>query len=135
MDFWYCKKIRILIKECCLFDGESIYETIVKGKIHEGVRLLSATKNSYDAKDLKWMKTILECLNSLPDTGKIEVVKGGVFTRDNGEKYICENGHKNPVDSSFCEKCGVNMKGMTEGEVKHIDSFKERYSIIEQYIQ
>lgn len=46
--------------------------------------------------------------------GKIEVVKGGVFTRDNGEKYICENGHKNPVDSSFCEKCGVNMKGMTE---------------------
>ena len=50
-------------------------------------------------------------------------------------KYICENGHKNPVDSSFCEKCGVNMKGMTEGEVKHIDSLKERYSIIEQYIQ
>ena len=91
------------------------------------MRLLSATKNSYDAKDLKWMKTILECLNSLPDTGKIEVVKGGVFTS--------ENGHKNPVDSSFCEKCGVNMKGMTEGEVKHIDSLKERYSIIEQYIQ
>lgn len=30
------KKIRILIKECCLFDGESIYETIVKGKSTKG---------------------------------------------------------------------------------------------------
>ena len=129
------KKIRSLIKECRLFDGESIYKILTNGKIHEGIRVLSATKDSYDTNDLEWMKKILEYINNLPDTGKIESVKGGVFTRDNGEKYICENGHKNPVDSPFCEKCGVNIKGLLEGEIKHIDSLKERCSIIEEYIQ
>ena len=103
--------------------------------LHEGIEILSASKKTYNISDLNCIKKILEYLENLPNTGKIETVKGGVLSRNYEEKFICENGHKNPVDSSFCEKCGVNMKGMTEGEVKHIDSFKERYSIIEQYIQ
>lgn len=127
------KKIRNLIKECYLFDAESIYR-IIQERIHEGIDFLSANKDYYDANDLQWMKKILHHLESLSDTGKIEVVKGGVFSRDNGERFICEKGHKNSTDLVFCEKCGLNIKGLSENELKLIDMLKEKYNIIEQYI-
>ena len=127
-------RIRDLIKKCRFFDAEAIYK-IVKEDIHEGIDLLSATKDYYDANDLQWMSKILHYLNSLPDTGKIEVVKGGVFSRDNGEKFICENGHKNSIDSVFCEKCEVNIKGLNVQELDIIEALKEKCNIIEQYIK
>lgn len=127
------KKIRDLINECHFFDAESIYK-IIKEKTHDGIDLLSATKDYYDATDLQWMKKILEYLDNLPDTGRIETVKGGVFSKDTVEKFICENGHKNSTDQVFCEKCGVTIKGLYKNELNIIDSLKEKYDIIRQYL-
>lgn len=127
-------KIRTLINKYNFFDAESIYK-IIQDKKHDGIDLLSATKDYYDANDLRWMNKILEYLNTLPATGKIEVVKGGVFSRDNGEKFICENGHKNSIDSVFCEKCGLNINGFSKNELKLISALKEKCNIIEQHIR
>ena len=80
------------------------------------------------------MKKILEYLNNLPNTGNIETVKGGLFSKCNEKKFICENGHKNSIDFTFCEKCGINIKGLNEEELNIIEEFKEKCNIIEDYI-
>lgn len=127
------KKIRDLIEEFHLFDSNSIYE-IIKSKLHTGIHLLSATKEYYDANDLQGMKKILEYLDNLPNTGNIKTVKGGLFSKCNEKKFICENGHKNSIDFLFCEKCGINIKGLNEEELNIIEEFKEKCNIIEDYI-
>lgn len=125
--------IRRLISTCNLFDAEMIFK-ILPMNLHEGIEILSSSKEYYNINDLNWMKQILEYLNCLPNTGNIEVVKGGVFSKNNEEKFICENGHKNSIDSVFCEKCGINIKGLTESELQKIEGLKERCNIIENYI-
>lgn len=81
------KKIRDLIEKYNLFDSNSIYE-IIKQELHIGIHLLSATKEYYNTNDLQGMKRILEYLNNLPNTGNIENVKGGIFSKCD-EKKIC----------------------------------------------
>ena len=99
------KKIRDLIEKYNLFDSNSIYE-IIKQELHIGIHLLSATKEYYNTNDLQGMKRILEYLN----------------------------GHKNSIDFIFCEKCGINIKGLNEEELNIIEEFKEKCNIIEDYI-
>lgn len=127
------KKIRDLIKKYNLFDSNSIYE-IIKQELHIGIHLLSATKEYYNTNDLQGMKRILEYLNNLPNTGNIENVKGGIFSKCDEKKFVCENGHKNSIDFIFCEKCGINIKGLNEEELNIIEEFKEKCNIIEDYI-
>lgn len=86
------KKIRDLIEKYNLFDSNSIYE-IIKQELHIGIHLLSATKEYYNTNDLQGMKRILEYLNNLPNTGNIENVKGGIFSKCDEKKFVCENGH------------------------------------------
>lgn len=127
------KKIRDLIEKYNLFDSNSIYE-IIKQELHIGIHLLSATKEYYNTNDLQGMKKILEYLNNLPNTGNIESVKGGIFSKCDEKKFVCENGHKNSIDFIFCEKCGINIKGLNEEELNIIEEFKEKCNIIEDYI-
>jgi uncharacterized protein YbjQ (UPF0145 family) len=127
------KKIRDLIEKYNLFDSNSIYE-IIKQELHIGIHLLSATKEYYNTNDLQGMKRILEYLNNLPNTGNIENVKGGIFSKCDEKKFVCENGHKNSIDFIFCEKCGINIKGLNEEELNIIEEFKEKCNIIEDYI-
>lgn len=127
------KKIRDLIEKYNLFDSNSIYE-IIKQELHIGIHLLSATKEYYNTNDLQGMKRILEYLNNLPNTGNIESVKGGIFSKCDEKKFVCENGHKNSIDFIFCEKCGINIKGLNEEELNIIEEFKEKCNIIEDYI-
>ena len=125
------KKIRDLIEKYNLFDSN--YE-IIKQELHIGIHLLSATKEYYNTNDLQGMKRILEYLNNLPNTGNIESVKGGIFSKCDEKKFVCENGHKNSIDFIFCEKCGINIKGLNEEELNIIEEFKEKCNIIEDYI-
>lgn len=127
------KIIRDLIEKYNLFDSNSIYE-IIKQELHIGIHLLSATKEYYNTNDLQGMKRILEYLNNLPNTGNIESVKGGIFSKCDEKKFVCENGHKNSIDFIFCEKCGINIKGLNEEELNIIEEFKEKCNIIEDYI-
>lgn len=127
------KTTRRLINNCNLFDPEMILKKLPEN-LHEGIEILSASKKTYNISDLNCIKKILEYLENLPNTGKIETVKGGVLSRNYEEKFICENGHKNPKDAIFCEKCNINIKGLHENEFKIIDNLKERCNIIEDYI-
>lgn len=126
-------KVRHLIEKLQLFDPKSVYEILMED-LKDGLRLISSKKVSYDSTDLLWMKKISDHLANLPDTGKIEVVKGGLFSKEGSEKFICQNGHKNDIDFTYCEKCNVNIRGLSEEEDYHIRLIKQRCEIIESYL-
>jgi len=77
------------------------------------------------------MSEIYDILASLPNTGKIEAVKGGLLGKEQ-EKFICQNGHKSSPNSEFCENfnCGVNIKGLTKDETWTISKFKQRIDVL-----
>ena len=79
------------------------------------------------------METLLVALDNLPDIGRIEVVKGGMFSKE-GEKFICACGHKNDLDVEFCASCGKNIKGLNESEIKAIAAFKNRVSVLKDLL-
>lgn len=82
------------------------------------------------------MNEIYDRLSSLPDTGKIEIVKGGLLGKEQ-KKFICENGHKSSPNSEFCENfnCGVNIKGLTENEIETISKFKQRIDVLNDMLK
>lgn len=126
------KEIRNLIIESKLFDSDKIIE-LCSEDIHKAIKLLCSTKDYYDHGDVNNMNNICSMLNSLPDTGKIELVKGGLLSKEQ-EKYICENGHKNSKDTDFCFSCGLNIKGLNEIEVKAIKDFTNRTLVLDSML-
>ncbi len=120
------KEVNSLIDKCRLFDPAQVL-SICKQDLHSGINLLSAKKDFYQKEDLAIMIQISDYLDNLPDTGKIEVLKGGLLGKEQ-KKYICEHGHKNSPDSEFCENynCNVNIKGLTPEECKSISEFKKK---------
>lgn len=123
------KKIGTLIKRCKLFSPKHILY-IAKSNIHLAIDLLDSRKEFYQKDDLVLMKEIINLIEKLPDTGKIEMVKGGLLSKEQ-EKYICENGHKNDKETVFCETCDVNIKGLSKNEVAIIEQLKEIIDILE----
>ena len=87
----------------------------------------------YTKSDLDGMKELLQYLDNLPNTGRIEVVKGGFMGKDK-EKFICQNGHKSDKDSEFCESCGVNIKGITRNQIGVIEEFRNKVCILEELL-
>ena len=124
---------RDLIKEHLLFDANSIMKLIKGGHVSQAISVLGAEQPSYSEKEIHDMEEILEALNNLPDVGKIELVKGGVFSKD-GEKYICQHGHKNNPDAEFCEECGENIKGLDLNQLGRIESFKNRIAVLKELL-
>ena len=123
------QKIGTLIKRCKLFSPTHILD-IAKSNIHLAIDLLDSRKDFYQKDDLVLMKEIINLIEKLPDTGKIEMVKGGLLSKEQ-EKYICENGHKNNTDVEFCETCDLNIKGLNQNEVAKIEQLKEIIDILE----
>ena len=122
---------RDLIKANSLFDAKSILSLIKGGYVKQAISVLGVEQPSYTENDLHDMEAVLETLNNLPDVGRKEVVKGGMFSKD-GEKYICQHGHKNNPDVEFCGDCGENIKGLGREHLDKIDSFKNRVSILKE---
>lgn len=118
-----------LINKCNLFDASSILK-ICNQNIHEGIKFLSIKSDYYDSQEVALMNKICDVYNNLPDTGKIEKVKSGVFSKKEEEKFICEHGHKNPIDKKFCESCSVDIKGIHYNEAELIEDFKEKVEIL-----
>ena len=104
---------------------EYAYEE-AKKELEAKARKLGAKADSYDGKDLATMEGICEFYDSLPDTGRMEKVKAGVFSKKEEEKFICENGHENETYNEFCHKCGVNIKGLNRTEAALVDKFKRK---------
>lgn len=112
-----------------LFDAKSILRLIKEGMVREAVKALHANQPAYSEKDLIDIDAVLAALDNLPDVGKIEVVKGGMFSKD-GEKFICRHGHKNDPDREFCSDCAENIKGITGSDIKEIEIFKNKVSVL-----
>lgn len=122
-----------LIKRHQLFDPKSVLKLISEGKINTAVEILNVEKAYYDKCDLNDMEAIIDALANLPDRGKIEVVKGGMFSKD-GEKYICPKGHKNDPDRKHCTTCNLNIKGLTVEDTAEIESFKKRVAVLKDLL-
>lgn len=118
-----------IINKSHLFEPSLVLQA-VKENHKFALNLLKVDKESYSQEDLEIMKSILSYYENLPNTGKIEVVKGGIFGKDS-EKFICENDHKNDKDREYCEYCYLNIKGLSRGDVDIINNFRQRIDIIE----
>lgn len=123
-----------LIKRHQLFDAKSILKLINSEKISTAVEVLSVEQPYYNESDLHDMEALIDAFDNLPDLGKIEVVKGGVFSKD-GEKYICRHGHKNEPDRKFCSNCNENIKGLTQDDINNIETFKKRVAVLKELLQ
>lgn len=128
------KSLISLIEKCKLFDASQIMN-ICNKDIHEGVKFLSIVSDYYDKQEISLMNKICDIYNNLPDTGKIEKVTSGVFSKKEEERFICERGHKNSADKKFCASCYLDIKGIHSKEAKIIDAFKERVDILNELIK
>ena len=125
----HTKEIGTLIKKCNIFSPKHILE-ITKNDIHLGIALMNTKSDFYKEEDLLLMKEIIKMIDMLPNTGQIQMVKGGLLSKEQ-EKFICEKGHKNNKDVEFCETCDINIKGLHRDEVAIIERFREIVSILE----
>lgn len=126
--------IKDLIFSLNLFDAGTILE-ICKKDYKSGLQLLSSRSDSYGVEELSKMEEICRLYDSLPDTGKKELVKSGMFSKKEEEKFFCENGHVNDTAAEYCAKCGVNIKGLTSEEEDEITKFKQRVEALKNILQ
>lgn len=126
-------KIKI-IKEAKLFSPTKIIELLEQNKIDITIKCLEAERESYNKEDLENMKIIVNKLDNLPQTGKIEASKG-VFSSKDKQNYICENNHKNSAEKEFCETCQLNINGLEKEQVEIINKFKNRVKALESLIK
>lgn len=124
-----------LISKYKLFNGAHVLR-VLQEDIRLGIELLELEKKEYTRQDLEQMKAILNYLDNLPDQGKIEMTKSGMFSSKMEEMYICPLGHKNARDVEFCQgelgTCELNIKGLKPTQVQDIETFKNRVNILEK---
>ena len=120
-----------IIKNGGYFDAKSILN-FLDIDIHVAIILLEARTNYYTKEDLSYMKQIIDKLDNLPNTGKIELTKGGLLGKEQ-MKFICEKGHRNDPEAEFCN-CGVNLKGLTKTEVDIINRFKIKTKVLDEVL-
>ena len=113
-----------LIKNCNLFSPEKVIP-LIDTDIDKALSLLECDKPFYTNDDLKCMRVICDKFEKLPDLGEKAVGKTGVFTKEK-EIWVCPNGHKNSLVLNYCERCGVNMKGLTRVDTEKIEVFKRK---------
>ncbi|WP_293666397.1 YbjQ family protein [uncultured Parabacteroides sp.] len=128
------QEVKDIITVCNLFNAQQILSLCDRDP-HAVINLLSTSSDYYQKADIDVMKLIYEKLTSLPDTGKIETVKGGLLSKEQ-KKFICQNGHKSSPDAEFCENynCNLNIKGLTKEEVSLIRQFKYRIDILDEML-
>lgn len=107
-----------------LFSASNILNIAKDGKLEIAISLLSVEKLSYNIQDLSEMQELSKYFENLPDVGKKESVKGGLFS-SGGMKFICPCGTKNEISSEYCSNCGKNIKGVTKEEQQIINNYIE----------
>lgn len=125
-----------LIKANKLFNAQKVLDILNAGNINLAISLLETEKPDYIREDVEVMEKILSVLDSLPDKGKFQEMKSGVFSAKLEEMYICPLGHKNNKDVVFCESthnggwCGLNIKGLNREQVDIIEAFRVKVGIL-----
>lgn len=124
------KEIKTLITNCNLFSPNNIL-SLCQIDFHSAIDLVLTSTDYYQKEDILIMDKIYDFLVSLPNTGKIEIVKGSLLSKEQ-EKFICQNGHKSSSNAEYCENynCGVNIQGLTKNEVLIISKFKQRIDVL-----
>lgn len=119
-----------IIQKGNLFDAKSILN-LLDTDLHVAIILLETSPDYYTKTDLDYMRQIVYKLDNLPNTGTVELSKGGLLGKAQ-MKFICENGHKSLPESEYCENpnCGVNIKGLSKVEVNKINKFRTRIEIL-----
>ena len=125
---------RKLIRNNFLFDAKEVLSLIKKGYLDIAMSILNVEQPSYTETDLHDMEALVEAIDNLPNQGIIEFVKGGVFSKE-GEKYVCQYGHKNDKDQTYCSECGRNIKGLTIDHVMEVESFKNKVHTLRELIE
>ena len=113
-----------LIRECKLF-APSYIVALMDSDLKNAIALMGCEKDVYTADDLKNMKIICEKLDALPDTGRKDRGKTGMFSKEK-DIWICENGHKNDMENKLCQTCFITIKGLSVFETEIIEAFKTR---------
>lgn len=121
----------LLIRNCMLFNPKMVAD-LLKKDLKKAVNLLDCDKPLYSTEDLSYMEEICQYLDSLPDKGKIEVGKDGMFSKEK-ELFICGNGHKNEKNIVFCTTCGENIKGLDSKQVEKIEAFKNKVKVLSEF--
>lgn len=129
----YSKGVFLIIQECNLFDSKKILQCIEQD-VCKSIELLSVRSDYYNKSDISIMEEIVNRIYSIPNTGKIEMVKSGFISKKEEEMYICQNGHKNPKDSKYCNVCNLDIKGITKEQNNIIEDFKNRIDVIKSMI-
>lgn len=127
-----------VIRNCQLFHPAKIVELLHPDNKHLVVSLLGADKPDYTEQDLQQMRQIARFLDNLPDTGHYIEGKESLFGKS-GTMLVCERGHTTAVElGGHCTEmldhglgiCNLNVKGLTETEVKAIAAFNQKIEIL-----
>lgn len=118
-----------------LFDPKIVIKQIHSDNISVAVNLLRSHKDYYTKEDLADMLQIIQLLDSLPNKGSFQVAKSGLFSKKEEEMYICPNGHKNSKGTTYCNSCGLNIKGLTNNQDQIINQFKGVTSALETILK
>lgn len=122
-----------LIKDHQLFDAKEILKLVQAHHLRRAVNLLNTEQPAYTESDLKDIETLIAAFDSLPDLGKIELVKSGMFGKET-EKYICRHGHQNAKEEEYCLDCRENIKGLTFDDQKSIEEFKQKAAVLKEML-
>lgn len=117
-----------------LFSASNIIKIAQEGKLDIAISLLSVEKPSYNIQDLSEMKELSKLLQNLPDVGKKEEVKGGLFS-SGGMKFICSCGTKNEISAEYCSCCGKNIKGVFRQEQEAINNYVELVETLTEILE
>lgn len=128
-----CNATAWLLNNCKLFSPVETLKLFDRFPANNIIRILLADKKEFTLEDLHHMRQIYDKFSNLPDTGKIEVVKGGMFSKDK-EMFLCKNGHTNEKDKEFCTSCGINIKGLTLQELQTIGLFKAKIEVVQSLL-
>lgn len=129
-----CDRLLVFIERLNMFSPARVLSLINDPETRDiGIKCLNHHKESYDLSDLAVMKEILAVLDSLPDIGSIERVKGLISGEK--ERYICPAGHKNYSDTKYCCICGLDIKGHTAYQNSAINNFRNRVAVLDDMLK
>lgn len=122
-----------LIRNTALFSAEHIIDLLNRGCIKFAIDILDVYQPSYGIDDVEPIERLIELIDRLPSSGKIER-KTGIF--GSTEKYVCPRGHVNPPDTEYCHHagCGMNARGLTESQEKNIAVLGNRLNALKSIL-
>lgn len=125
------EKVTDLVIKHNLFSPKAVLDQITSNNLTIAVNLLRSHKDYYTKEDLIDMKKIVSILSTLPDTGSFQIMKSGLFSKKEEEIFMCQNGHKNSKDATYCSVCHQNIKGLTSEQ----DGIITRFAKITEALQ